>query len=126
MMAPYVPVLAARSCHRFHEGPFAALPAPDTPVLAFEVTNFWALEAAPAPERSVGTVEKIFHTELMFWYWEKAPYANMERERPLYGVSKARRPLMRGNISFDFGSWETGRFSRTENNVSAATNPLQE
>jgi hypothetical protein len=48
----------------------------------------------------------------------------MERERPLKGVSKAISPWMRGNIRFCLESEETGRLSRTEKRVSAATKPL--
>lgn len=48
----------------------------------------------------------------------------MLRERPLKGVSKAIRPWMRGNIRFCLESEETGRLSRTEKRVSAATKPL--
>jgi len=50
----------------------------------------------------------------------------MERERPLYGVSKAMTPWMRGNMSFCFGLEETGVLSRTEKSVSAATKPLND
>lgn len=48
----------------------------------------------------------------------------MERERPLKGVSKAIRPWMRGNIRFCLESEKTGRLSKTEKRLSAATKPL--
>jgi hypothetical protein len=48
----------------------------------------------------------------------------MERARPLYGVSKAITPWMRGNMSFCFGSEDIGLLSRTEKRVSDATKPL--
>jgi hypothetical protein len=69
-IAPYVPVREASVCHLAHDAPCWA-----------PVARTW--EEVKPPVKPVETVEKRFQTELMFWYCEKAPYANMERESPL-------------------------------------------
>tara|TARA_R110002060_G_scaffold30351_1_gene40767 strand:+ start:116 stop:373 length:258 start_codon:yes stop_codon:yes gene_type:complete len=76
-MAPYVPVRAASVCQRIQEDASAVVAR---------------AEEVDAPVREEDTVEKMFQTELKFWYCENAPYANMDRESPLKGVSKVRTP----------------------------------
>lgn len=70
------------------------------------------------------TVEMMFKTPDRFLYCAKAPYANIDLASPLSGESNSRIPWMRGNMSFLLESGETGRLSRTEKRVSAATKPL--
>merc|ERR1711964_408522 len=68
-MATYVPVRAASVCQRIHEEASAVVAR---------------AEEVDAPVREEDTVEKMFQTELKFWYCENAPYEHGPR-KPIEG-----------------------------------------